>query len=78
MSDPVDDRQSRVETHVTNQETLIEAGFAGDLDPAFRAFRNEPLVTLDPVEMEALFADLVEAERAYLDEYDVSGADVLS
>jgi alpha-galactosidase len=75
LPDPV---RSLVETHVTNQETLIDAGFTGDLDLAFRAFRNEPLVTLDPADAEALFADLVEAEREYLDDYDVAGADVLS
>ena len=73
-----DQVRSLVETHVTNQETLVEAGFAGDLDLAFRAFRNEPLVTLDPAETEALFADLVAAERPYLEDYDIEGADVLS
>ena len=73
-----DQVRSLVETHVTNQETLIEAGFAGDLDLAFRAFRNEPLVTLDPSEAESLFADLVAAERDYLTAYDVADADVLS
>jgi len=70
--------RSLVETHVTNQETLVEAGFAGDLDLAFLAFRNEPLVTIDPAEIEALFADLVDAERDYLAAYDIDGADVLS
>lgn len=75
LPDPV---TSLVETHVTNQETLIEAGFAGDLDLAFQAFRNEPLVTLDPPEIASLFADLVDAERSYLESYDIEGADVLS
>jgi alpha-galactosidase len=69
--------RSLVSTHVHNQETLIEAGFTGDLDLAFRAFRNEPLVTLDPPEIEALFGDLVAAERDYLEDYDVDGASVL-
>jgi alpha-galactosidase/6-phospho-beta-glucosidase family protein len=75
LPDPV---ATLVERHVRNQETLVEAGFAGDLDLAFRAFRNEPLVTVDPVDAESLFADLVEAERSYLDAYDIEGADVLN
>lgn len=75
LPDPV---TSLLETHVTNQETLIEAGFEGDLDLAFQAFRNEPLLTLDPAPMESLFGDMVEAERSYLEAYDVDGADVLS
>ena len=75
LPDPV---RSLAETHVTNQERLVEAGFAGDLDLAFRAFRNEPLVTLDPAEIESLFADMVDAEREYLTDYDLDGADVLS
>lgn len=74
LPDPV---ATLVDRHATNQETLIEAGFAGDLDLAFQAFRNEPLVTIDPTEIESLFADLVEAERSYLDAYDIEGADVL-
>jgi len=75
LPDPV---ESLVATRVTNQETLLEAGFAGGLDLAFRPFRNDPLVTLDPLEIESLFADMVAAEREYLDDYDVAGADVLS
>mgnify|MGYP000504061211 CR=1 FL=1 len=75
LPDPV---ASLVETHVTNQETLIEAGFTGDLDLAFRAFRNDPLVTHDPADAESLFADMVDAEREYLTDYDLAGADVLS
>jgi alpha-galactosidase len=55
--------RSMVQTIVTNQETLVEAGFAGDLDLGFQAFRNDPLVTIDPEEARALFAELVEIER---------------
>lgn len=73
--DPV---RTLVERTVTNQETLVEAGFAGDLDLAFRAFRDDPLVTLDPADARALFRDLVAAERDYLDAYDLDGAAVLA
>ncbi|MFB6074210.1 MAG: glycoside hydrolase family 4 [Haloarculaceae archaeon] len=67
-----------VETHVRNQETLVEAGFEGDLDPAFRAFRSDPLVgSLTPEATQALFRDLVEAQASSLEAYDLAGADVL-
>ncbi|MFB6228648.1 MAG: glycoside hydrolase family 4 [Halobacteriales archaeon] len=68
---------SLIETHVHNQETLVEAGFAGDLDLAYRAFLNDPLVTIDPRSARDLFADLVEAERPYLEDWKVKDADVL-
>lgn len=67
---------SMVMTHVTNQETLIEAGFTGDLDRAFRAFLNEPLVRLQRDAARELFVDLVEREHEYLDDYDLDGANV--
>lgn len=64
--------RSMVERHITNQETVIEAGFAGDLDLAFQAFLNEPLVNIQRDEAHELFARLVEREREYFDEYDTS------
>jgi len=67
---------SMVRTHVSNQETLIEAGFDGDLDRAYRAFLNDPLVTLPPEEARELFTDLVAAERPYLTDWDLDGAAV--
>lgn len=69
--------RSMVQTVVANQETLIEAGFEGDLDLAFQAFLNEPLVTLQRDEAQALFSELVELERDYLQAYDFEGAGVL-
>jgi alpha-galactosidase len=66
--------RSLVERHVTNQETLVEAGFAGDLDLAFRAFLADPLVRLDREAARDLFADLVAAERDYLDAYDLDAS----
>ncbi|MEF8851361.1 MAG: glycoside hydrolase family 4 [Haloarculaceae archaeon] len=69
--------RTHVDRHVSNQETLVEAGFAGDLDLAFEAFCNDPLVTLDPHDARDLFADLVAAERPYLTDYDLDGASVL-
>lgn len=66
-----------IDTHVTNQELLVAAGMAGDVDRAFRAFRRDPLVTLPPDEAEALFAELVAAERDYLEAWDLAGAEVI-
>jgi alpha-galactosidase len=63
---------------VTNQETLVEAGFEGDLDVAFQAFLNEPLVTVSCEKARELFAELVDIERDYLTDYDLAGADVLT
>ncbi|WP_049911270.1 family 4 glycosyl hydrolase [Halorubrum lipolyticum] len=65
-----------VQRAVTNQETLVEAGFAGDLDLAFRAFRNDPLVAVPPEDARELFARLVETERDYFEAYDLD-ADAL-
>ncbi|WP_231187881.1 glycoside hydrolase family 4 [Haladaptatus sp. DYF46] len=58
-----------VSTHVENQETLIEAGFSGDLDLAFRAFLNDPLVSIPMTEARAMFDDLVNAVRPYLEDH---------
>ncbi|NUB93632.1 glycoside hydrolase family 4 [Haloterrigena sp. SYSU A121-1] len=69
--------RSMVSTAVHNQETLIEAGFAGDLDLAFQAFLNDPLVTVQRDAARDLFADLVDLERDYLHDYDLEGAAVL-
>jgi alpha-galactosidase len=69
--------RSHVSTHVTNQETLVEAGFEGDVDRAFRAFLNDPLVDVDTVEARELFTRLVEAEREYLSAWNLSESDVL-
>jgi alpha-galactosidase len=69
-----DEIETLVERHVTNQETLIEAGFSGDLDLAFRAFLNDPLVALERTEARELFAELVAVERDYLAEYDLDAS----
>lgn len=70
--------ESIVDTHVTNQETLVEAGFAGDLDLAFQAFLNDPLVSIQPDAARELFTDLIEAERSYLSDWNLENADVLN
>jgi len=62
---------------VTNQETVVAAGMAGDLDKAFRAFLNDALVNIGREEARELFRELVEIERDYLTDYDLDEADVL-
>ena len=65
-------------THVRNQETLVEAAFAGDVDLAFRAFLNDPLVRLPPHKARSLFTDMVAAVEPYLaNHWDLDGATVL-
>ncbi|AHG01644.1 glycoside hydrolase family 4 (plasmid) [Halostagnicola larsenii XH-48] len=69
--------RSMIERQITNQETLIEAGFDGDLDLAFQAFLNDPLVSIGRNEARDLFAELVEIERSYFEDYDLADATVL-
>lgn len=69
--------RSMVMRTVNNQETLVEAGFAGDLDLAFQAFLNDPLVTIQRDAARELFADLVGLEREYLQAYNLDSAAVL-
>ncbi|QRV17980.1 glycoside hydrolase family 4 (plasmid) [Haloterrigena salifodinae] len=70
--------RSMVMTHVNNQETLVEAGFEGNLDRAFRAFLNDPLVSIERDAAADLFAELVDRERDYLEAWDLEDADVLA
>jgi alpha-galactosidase len=72
-----DQVRSVIETHVENQETLVEAGFEGDVDRAFEAFLNDALVTIQPDEARELFGRLVEEEREYLSEWDLAGSGAL-
>ena len=74
-----DQVRSVVETHIYNQETLIDAAFAGNVDRAFQAFLNDPLVSLSMAEGRDLFVDLVECVEPYLeDNWDLTGADILN
>lgn len=64
-----------VQRHMTNQATLIEAGFEGDLALAFRAFLNDPLVSVPPDKAYELFTDLIDTEQEYLSTYDFESLD---
>lgn len=70
--------RSVIQGHVDTIETIVDAAEDGDLDRAFQGFLIDPQVrTLQTEEARAMFAELVEAERAYLDDWNLDDADVL-
>jgi alpha-galactosidase/6-phospho-beta-glucosidase family protein len=60
------DVQSLVIRNVYNQETILQAGLKKDLELAFRAFLNDPLMTLEPAAARQLFAQMLENIKPYL------------
>ncbi len=54
---------------VGEQMTVLEAAFNRDLEMAFRAFVNDPLVRLDVATARKLFDEMVENTKHYLTEY---------
>lgn len=52
--------------HVLNQETVLKAGMTKDKSLAFRAFVNDPQVTIDIKEAEELFNQMLENTKKYL------------
>ena len=54
---------------VSEQELISEAGERRDLDLAYRAFANDPLVDIEEKESKKLFDEMVENTRPYLAEY---------
>jgi len=58
-----DDIQSLVMRHVLNQETILHAALNRDKEMAFRAFFNDPLVTIDIVSARQLFDEMLENTR---------------
>ncbi|WP_159886750.1 family 4 glycosyl hydrolase [Paenibacillus puerhi] len=57
---------SLVLRHVLNQETTLQAALKRDPAMAFRAFINDPLVTLPPDRAEELFRTMLLNTKAYL------------
>ena len=53
------------------QELIVEAGITRDLDKAFMAFVNDPLVTVSIDEAKSLFDEMVENTKEYLTMYGV-------
>jgi len=54
---------------VGEQETIVEAVAKRDLDMAFRAFSNDPLVTIPLNDAKKLFDEMVENTKEYLTMY---------
>ncbi|WP_435102923.1 glycoside hydrolase family 4 [Halarchaeum sp. P4] len=70
--------ESLIQGHIDTIETVIEAARDGDLDTAFEGFLIDPQVrTLQTEEAAELFAELIAAEKDYLDDWNVADADVL-
>ena len=71
---------SQVLTHVHTQETIIEAAFDGyDVDHAFQGFLNDPQVkTLQVDVARDLFAELIDAEQQFFQDWDLASSDVLA
>jgi alpha-galactosidase/6-phospho-beta-glucosidase family protein len=60
------DIQALVIRNVYNQETILHAGLKRDSALAFRAFINDPLVTIDIADAEKLFHQMLQNTKAYL------------
>ena len=56
---------------VLNQETILRAALTKDRALAFRAFMNDPLVTIDPAAGEQLFAAMLANTKACLPGWDI-------
>jgi alpha-galactosidase/6-phospho-beta-glucosidase family protein len=57
-----------VHPHVFNQEAIVQAGLTGDMDLAFHAFLNDPLVGSGP-DARKMFEAMFEAQREYLPQF---------
>lgn len=49
-----------------NQELTVEAAISGNYDLAFKAFINDPLVTINAYDARRLFDEMIEGTRKYL------------
>ncbi len=52
--------------HVWNQETILKAALTKDKEMAFRAFINDPLVTIEPQKARELFEQMLSNTKEYL------------
>jgi alpha-galactosidase/6-phospho-beta-glucosidase family protein len=57
-----------VHPHVFNQEAIVQAGLTGDMDLAFHAFLNDPLIGSGP-DARKMFEEMFEAQREYLPQF---------
>ena len=60
------DVQNLVSRHVINQETTLKAALTEDKELAFRAFANDPLMTISIQDARKLFIEMLRNTREYL------------
>ncbi|MBQ5746382.1 MAG: alpha-glucosidase/alpha-galactosidase, partial [Clostridia bacterium] len=53
------------------QELVIEAAFDRDLEKAFPAFSNDPLVTINTKDARSLFNEMIDNTKEYLKMYNI-------
>lgn len=63
------DIKGLTERIISEQETVVSAAMNRDLELAFKAFVNDPLITLNKEEARKLFEEMVENTSKYLKEY---------
>ena len=63
--------QSLVMRQVLNQETILQAALKRDKEMAFRAFINDPLVTIDLASARKLFDEMLHNTGKYLPGWEV-------
>ena len=56
---------------VAEQEQVVEAALTRDLDLAFNAFTNDPLVTVNTTTARALFDEMLQNTKTYLKNYNI-------
>lgn len=57
--------------HIYNHESIMKSALTGDLNHAFRAFLNDPLVTLDVKTAKELFDRMIHNTKKYLTMYQI-------
>ena len=57
--------------HIYNHESIMKSALTGDLSHAFRAFLNDPLVTLDAKTAKELFDRMIHNTKKYLTMYQI-------
>ena len=57
--------------HIYNQESVLKSALDGDLSHAFRAFCNDPQLTLEAKSAKELFDRMIDNTKAYLKNYKI-------
>ena len=56
---------------LSEQEMVVEAAMERNLEKAYAAFRNDPLVNISESDARTLFDEMVQKTKAYLTEYNI-------